>query len=108
MEEGEEQATVALVVPKVGAVLDASPTLDEMRRQVGVANGNLLQVRTYNKDYQTPWIWLLGYDENHNRSPLTPSQIFQDVSADHALKPRPSQGLESVLNRNLPRHQQLL
>ncbi|KAK0476805.1 putative E2-like enzyme [Armillaria novae-zelandiae] len=55
-----------------------------------VANGNLLQVRTYDvmitydKYYQTPRIWLLGYDEN--RTPLTPPQIFQDVSADHALK----------------------
>lgn len=80
-----------------------------MRRQVGVANGNLLQVRTYDvmitydKYYQTPRIWLLGYDEVcphclinislahnllqiQNRTPLTPSQIFQDISADHALK----------------------
>ncbi|KAK0213196.1 putative E2-like enzyme [Desarmillaria ectypa] len=59
-------------------------------REVEVANGNLLQVRTYDvmitydKYYQTPRIWLLGYDEN--RTPLTPPQIFQDVSADHALK----------------------
>jgi len=57
---------------------------------------------TYDKYYQTPRIWLLGYDEVclrrflnmfsgsnlviQNRTPLTPSQIFQDVSADHALK----------------------
>ncbi|KIY53627.1 putative E2-like enzyme [Fistulina hepatica ATCC 64428] len=53
-------------------------------------NDNLLQVRTYDvmitydKYYQTPRIWLLGYDEN--RTPLTPAQIFQDVSADHAFK----------------------
>ncbi|KAJ3809180.1 putative E2-like enzyme [Lentinula aff. lateritia] len=58
--------------------------------QVEVATGNLLQVRTYDvmitydKYYQTPRIWLQGYDEN--RTPLTTSQIFQDVSADHALK----------------------
>ena len=37
--------------------------------EVEVANGNLLQVRTYDvmitydKYYQTPRIWLLGYDE---------------------------------------------
>ena len=37
--------------------------------QVEVAKGNLLQVRTYDvmitydKYYQTPRIWLLGYDE---------------------------------------------
>ncbi|KAI6001653.1 putative E2-like enzyme [Pisolithus orientalis] len=58
--------------------------------QVEAAKGNLLQVRTYDvmitydKYYQTPRIWLNGYDENRN--PLTPVQIFQDVSADHALK----------------------
>lgn len=67
----------------------------------------MLQVRTYDvmitydKYYQTPRIWLLGYDEVRsprvcsffrnspivqNRNPLTPSQIFQDVSADHAFK----------------------
>lgn len=69
----------------------------------------MLQVRTYDvmitydKYYQTPRIWLLGYDEVILRSsflldpklspclkqagtPLTPPQIFQDVSADHAFK----------------------
>ena len=68
----------------------------------------MLQVRTYDvmitydKYYQTPRIWLLGYDEVRvclasydsiastskiqNRTPLMPSQIFQDVSADHAFK----------------------
>ncbi|OJA09274.1 hypothetical protein AZE42_02020 [Rhizopogon vesiculosus] len=87
LEEDEDEATMAPSAPKPGVstsggVIDAS--------QVGVANGNLLQVRTYDvmitydKYYQTPRIWLIGYDEN--RSPLTPSQIFQDVSADHALK----------------------
>ncbi|KAJ7077283.1 autophagocytosis associated protein [Mycena belliarum] len=80
LEEGEDEATAA---PKATpGVIDAS--------QVEVANGNLLQVRTYDvmitydKYYQTPRIWLIGYDEN--RTPLTPPQIFQDISADHALK----------------------
>jgi len=54
------------------------------------SNANLLQVRTYDvmitydKHYQTPRIWLYGYDEN--RRPLTPPQIFQDISAEHAFK----------------------
>ena len=71
-----------------------------------VAKSNLLQVRTYDvmithdKYYQTPRVWLIGYDEvrlspffstlskpkQQNRTPLTPSQIFQDISADHAQK----------------------
>jgi len=54
------------------------------------AKGNILQVRTYDvmitydKYYRTPRVWLIGYDEN--QTPLTPSQIFQDISADHANK----------------------
>ncbi|KAL0956765.1 hypothetical protein HGRIS_002885 [Hohenbuehelia grisea] len=83
LEEADDEATAA---PKTAAapsgVIDAS--------EVEVANGNLLQVRTYDvmitydKYYQTPRIWLIGYDEN--RTPLTPPQIFQDISADHAFK----------------------
>ncbi|KAH7907301.1 putative E2-like enzyme [Hygrophoropsis aurantiaca] len=84
LEEGDDEATAApkTGVPSAGGVLDAT--------QIEVAKGNLLQVRTYDvmitydKYYQTPRIWLIGYDEN--RTPLTPPQIFQDVSADHALK----------------------
>ena len=40
--------------------------------EIEVAKGNLLQVRTYDvmitydKYYQTPRIWLLGYDEVRN------------------------------------------
>ena len=71
-----------------------------------VAKGKLLQVRTYdvmityNKYHQTSRVWLIGYDEvrlyqffstlakpkRQNRTPLTPSQILQDISADHAQK----------------------
>ncbi|TFK53641.1 putative E2-like enzyme [Heliocybe sulcata] len=79
LEAGDEATAAPRSAP---GVIDSS--------QVEVAKGNLLQVRTYDvmitydKYYQTPRIWLLGYDEN--RTPLTPSQIFQDVSADHAFK----------------------
>ncbi|KII92638.1 hypothetical protein PLICRDRAFT_172704 [Plicaturopsis crispa FD-325 SS-3] len=83
LEAGDDEATAApKAVPTTAGVIDAS--------QVEVARGNLLQVRTYDvmitydKYYQTPRIWLIGYDEN--RTPLTPPQIFQDISADHALK----------------------
>ncbi|KAF7305962.1 Autophagy-related protein 3 [Mycena chlorophos] len=81
-EEGLEEEDDAAAAPAKPAVIDAS--------EIEVANGNLLQVRTYDvmitydKYYQTPRIWLIGYDEN--RTPLTPPQIFQDVSADHAFK----------------------
>ncbi|EJD52803.1 hypothetical protein AURDEDRAFT_111354 [Auricularia subglabra TFB-10046 SS5] len=54
------------------------------------SKGNLLQVRTYDvmitydKYYQTPRVWLLGYDEKG--TPLTHKQVFQDISAEHAQK----------------------
>ncbi|THH14589.1 hypothetical protein EW146_g5754 [Bondarzewia mesenterica] len=83
LEEGEDEATAApKPAPTPNKVIESS--------EVEVAKGNLLQVRTYDvmitydKYYQTPRVWLLGYDEN--RTPLTPPQIFQDISADHAFK----------------------
>jgi ubiquitin-like-conjugating enzyme ATG3 len=39
---------------------------------------------TYDKYYQTPRVWLFGYDES--RRPLTSKQIFEDISQDHAKK----------------------
>ena len=53
-------------------------------------NGKLLSVRkydciiTYDKYYQTPRMWLVGYDEHG--IPLKPAQIFEDVSSDYAQK----------------------
>jgi len=76
--EGAEDAATA--APAKSVATTATPA----------ARDNLLQVRTYDvmitydKYYQTPKIWLLGYDENRN--PLTGPQIFQDVSAEHAHK----------------------
>ncbi|GAA5891467.1 hypothetical protein JCM6882_004479 [Rhodosporidiobolus microsporus] len=58
-------------------------------REAGSAD-NLVQVRTYDcmitydKYYQTPRMWLLGYDEQ--KRPLPPKSALEDVSADHALK----------------------
>lgn len=51
---------------------------------------NVMAVRTYDcmitydKYYQTPRIWLVGYDENG--LPLQPTQIFEDVASDYAFK----------------------
>lgn len=87
MEEDElEEADEATATTKP-AVVQPSPTAGNA---VPASNPNLLQVRTYDvmisydKYYQTPRLWLIGYDENRN--PLTPIQIFQDISADHAQK----------------------
>ncbi|CAF4460547.1 unnamed protein product, partial [Didymodactylos carnosus] len=51
---------------------------------------NTLQTRTYDlnitydKYYQTPRLWLNGYDEHHK--PLTVEQMYEDISQDHAKK----------------------
>nr|CAG4641078.1 EOG090X0AKX [Eulimnadia texana] len=39
---------------------------------------------TYDKYYQTPRLWLFGYDEK--RQPLTVEQMYEDFSQDHAKK----------------------
>ncbi|KAI0066007.1 hypothetical protein BV25DRAFT_1820853 [Artomyces pyxidatus] len=81
-DDDDAAAAPSKAAPSSNTVIDGS--------EIEVANGNLLQVRTYDvmitydKYYQTPRTWLLGYDEN--RTPLIPAQIFQDVSADHAFK----------------------
>ncbi|KAG0176938.1 E2-like enzyme [Apophysomyces sp. BC1034] len=53
-------------------------------------NDKILQVRTYDvfitydKYYQTPRMWLFGYDEE--RRPLTSNQVFDDVAQDYVKK----------------------
>jgi len=79
IEEGDDEATAAppkptnevtdaAYVPFIGSPF-VSPLMRPHHSEIEVAKGNLLQVRTYDvmitydKYYQTPRIWLLGYDE---------------------------------------------
>lgn len=39
---------------------------------------------TYDKYYQTPRLWLIGYDES--RAPLSVEALYEDVSAEHAKR----------------------
>lgn len=39
---------------------------------------------TYDKYYQTPRLWLSGYDEK--QKPLTINEMYEDISQDHAKK----------------------
>ncbi|XP_017889421.1 ubiquitin-like-conjugating enzyme ATG3 [Ceratina calcarata] len=54
------------------------------------SDGEIIHTRTYDlyitydKYYQTPRLWLSGYDEN--RKPLTVEEMYEDVSQDHAKK----------------------
>jgi len=90
MEEDDlEAGDEATAAPKAPAAVP-STTAPVTNSKAQAAKTNLLQVRTYDvmitydKYYQTPRVWLIGYDENG--TPLTPNQIFEDISADHAHK----------------------
>lgn len=69
---------------------DSNNVLQEDDAALKIAEDNILKTRTYDISitydnyYQTPRLWLFGYDEN--RKPLKPEQIFQDISEDHAKK----------------------
>lgn len=88
MEEFEESG---LLDEHDKATLDTSKSTEkevgDTSNQVG---GEIIHTRTYDlhitydKYYQTPRLWLFGYDEN--RKPLTVEQMYEDVSQDHAKK----------------------
>jgi len=70
------------------ATVDTLPTKDEDGSLA--KGGEILSTRTYDlnitydKFYQTPRLWLFGYDEKRNA--MTVDQMYEDFSADHANK----------------------
>lgn len=68
----------------------AAPVPSNTAQSSSAPGANLVAVRTYDclitydKYYQTPRMWLVGYDESG--SPLRPAQIFEDISSDYAQK----------------------
>lgn len=66
------------------------PVLNKEECPIAEVESGVLQTRTYDlnitydKYYQTPRMWLYGYDE-HQR-PLTVEQMYDDFSQDHAKK----------------------
>ena len=55
-------------------------------------DGNILKVRsydvyiTYDKYYQTPRVWLMGYNETGSNQPLTGEEMMEDVISDYVNK----------------------
>jgi ubiquitin-like-conjugating enzyme ATG3 len=53
---------------------------------------NILKVRsydvyiTYDKYYQTPRVWLMGYNETGSNQPLTGEEMMEDVISDYVNK----------------------
>lgn len=98
MDEFEESGMLQLVDPAVATTtrkLDTEAGIkksnsDEVAAGGADATDSVLHTRTYDlhitydKYYQTPRLWVVGYDEN--RKPLTVEQMYEDVSQDHAKK----------------------
>ncbi|CAF1170412.1 unnamed protein product [Adineta ricciae] len=87
MEEFERQGMVnndPLEAPTTTKSTASATTTDDNTVQ------NTLQTRTYDlnitydKYYQTPRLWLTGYDEHHK--PLSVEKMYEDISQDHAKK----------------------
>ncbi|GAA5849010.1 hypothetical protein JCM5353_008658 [Sporobolomyces roseus] len=88
--EDEDENLVGLV--EVDEDDDAVVQIDKRDLQIPSSEGdsNVIQVPTYDcmitydKYYQTPQMWLLGYDEQ--KRPLPPQPALSDVSSYHAMK----------------------
>uniref|UniRef100_A0AAZ1XYD4 Ubiquitin-like-conjugating enzyme ATG3 n=1 Tax=Oreochromis aureus TaxID=47969 RepID=A0AAZ1XYD4_OREAU len=72
------------------ATLDTSKIAETKTKAEPGSEDAILQTRTYDlyitydKYYQTPRLWLFGYDED--RQPLTVEQMYEDISQDHVKK----------------------
>ncbi|XP_026314474.1 ubiquitin-like-conjugating enzyme ATG3 [Hyposmocoma kahamanoa] len=93
MEQFQESGLLDEVDPSTAlAPRRESKVETEKPRGVGGAGetDDILRTRTYDlhitydKYYQTPRLWLIGYDENHTL--LSVEQMYEDVSQDHAKK----------------------
>lgn len=117
---GDTYATTdmaALAAPAAAAADDSDDDLDDMedydlmedddatlQRPGGGGDDHIERTRTYDLDitydkyYQTPRVWLFGYDES-GQQPLTQEQVFEDISQDHANR---TVTLETHPHKNLP------
>lgn len=87
MDEFEESGMLDNVDPSLATV----PVESVKKKKTSETEGDsVVHTRTYDlhitydKYYQTPRLWVVGYDEN--RKPLTVEQMYEDVSQDHAKK----------------------
>ncbi|KAG5261613.1 hypothetical protein AALO_G00286340 [Alosa alosa] len=87
MEEYEESG----LLENDEATLDTRKLVDATKSKMEAGGEDaILQTRTYDlyitydKYYQTPRLWLFGYDED--RQPLTVDQMYEDISQDHVKK----------------------
>lgn len=87
MDDFESSGMLENVDPSV-AIIKPAPTRQKDSSDGG--DDSVVRTRTYdlyivyNKYYQTPHLFLIGYDEN--RKLLTVDEMFEDVSQDNAKK----------------------
>lgn len=97
MDDFEESGMLDLVDPAVATTTRKAEPEAKVSPGAGASGGeaeasgdSVLHTRTYDlhitydKYYQTPRLWVVGYDEQ--RKPLTVEQMYEDVSQDHAKK----------------------
>uniref|UniRef100_A0A3Q1CFD2 Ubiquitin-like-conjugating enzyme ATG3 n=1 Tax=Amphiprion ocellaris TaxID=80972 RepID=A0A3Q1CFD2_AMPOC len=86
MEEYEESG----LLETDEATLDTSKMVETKAKAEPGSEDAILQTRTYDlyitydKYYQTPRLWLFGYDEDKHQ--LTVEQMYEDISQDHVKK----------------------
>lgn len=86
MEDFEESGMLDNVDPSVAIIQPVE------KPQPPAEEDSVVHTRTYdlhivyNKYYQTPHIFLIGYDKDENRKLLTVEEMFEDVSQDNAKK----------------------
>lgn len=93
-DEDEEEAVDMEDFVESGMLEDAAAvnvaSYDKKSDDSSKKGGEIVSTRTYDlnitydKYYQTPRLWLFGYDEN--RKALTVDEMYEDFSADHANK----------------------
>ena len=93
-EDGDEYADMAdfeddnILEDEAAAVTSTSTT--NPSNNTSSNNSNVLKVRsydvsiTYDKYYQTPRVWLMGYTDDGTNKPLTGNEMMQDVISDYA------------------------
>lgn len=88
MEDFEESGMLDNVDPSVAIIKPAEkkePTTSEDADSVVHTRTYDLHI-VYNKYYQTPHLFLIGYDKDENRKLLSVEEMFEDVSQDNAKK----------------------
>ncbi|XP_037047228.1 ubiquitin-like-conjugating enzyme ATG3 [Bradysia coprophila] len=89
MEEFEESGMLEMVDPAT-AIITRQVSIPDKKQTSESDVDSVVHTRTYDlhitydKYYQTPRLWFVGYDES--RKPLNVEEMYEDVSQDHAKK----------------------